>query len=118
MNEKISSSEDGRGGEIPVPLTQDEILKVLEQKERREVIEFCRHQPNQTIKVDAVIDHCRETWDQVDREYIAIRLHHFHLPYLADRGIIEFDNRSKRLQYWPNDRLEEFLNVIQEANTD
>lgn len=117
MNEKISSSDDGRDGEVPVTLSQDEVLKVLEQKERRKVIEFCSQKPNRAIGVDELIDHCQKTWDQSNREYIEIRLHHFHLPYLAERRIIEYDGRTKRLQYWPNSRLEEFLNAIQDANT-
>jgi hypothetical protein len=44
-----------------------------------------------------------------DRQDVAIRLHHVHMPLLAEANLIEFDPTSGRIEYIGNEVVETLL---------
>ena len=49
-----------------------------------------------------------------DREELAIRLQHSHLPKLADHGIVDYDHRSGAIRYDPDQQVEAVLDSLPE----
>lgn len=84
---------------------------------RREVLEFFAERSIQRVGFDELVDHLAETRTSAgepgDRDRIALRLHHVHLPKLADTGVIEYDADTGDLHYQPDGDLEHFLEVTQ-----
>lgn len=47
-----------------------------------------------------------------DESRAVAELHHTHLPKMADAGIIEYDERSGTVRYYPDDRIERLVQFI------
>lgn len=108
-----ADDEPGAANDRSPPL--DEIFGVLADPMRREVIRYCADHANEPTDLDTIVDYLaeqRRDEDPVDRDRIAIRLHHLHLPKLAETGLVEFDPESGRLEYRSNDAIESCLSDI------
>lgn len=106
---------NGVGNEWESP-SVDRILDVLQAAPRRDVLAFLADNPNRAVHTDELIDHIVDerglSDDPEDRRRVEIRLHHHHLPKLAEESVVEFDPRSDTLRYTPDEALERWLKRI------
>ncbi len=113
----------GKGTETTeVQLSIDAVLELLADWRRRELLARLIRSPTQTT-IDQLIEHLaeRETEarnERPARDSIEIKLLHVHLPKLAEAGIVEYDERSRQVRYRRNDRLERWLERVQDVSED
>lgn len=108
------SADDEPGSADDRSSALDDIFGVLADPMRREVIRYCADHANEPTDLDTVVDYLAEQRrdGEPDRDRIALRLHHLHLPKLAETGLVEFDPDSGRLEYRSNDAIESCLSEI------
>lgn len=92
-------------------LSLDATLELLANHDRRRVLGYLMDDSDGTATVEELVDHVAEkraerTDDALDTDQIETRLHHVHIPKLADAGVVEYDHRSGEVRYWGEDRLE------------
>lgn len=95
----------------------DSELEVLSSRERREILHFFVTTDTETATVETLSGQLTQVWadggdDQPPTEAVRARLHHVHLPKLADCGLVEYDSRSNTVRYHPDDRVEELLEFV------
>lgn len=69
----------------------DEQLGLLTDVERRGTVQ-CLSSGPEVMELDALVDcvvACQG--ESVDRERVTLRLHHIHLPRLADAGVVQYE---------------------------
>lgn len=114
-----SNGSDNLEKESP---TVDETLRVLADPLRRDVIDCCASASGEIIDIyelaDLVTTARKEAGEDVDSDDILRVLHHHHLPFLADRGVIVFDSLVGQLRYEPNELLESILRQIRSAESE
>lgn len=121
-NDCEEDDEDDRPDEAPdcrdvhsVSLSLDEILSILAHRRRRDLVRYFVENSTPTVSVAECVEYLAEQeGQQADdpHDYIRKRLHHVHVPKLADAGVIEYDARSKEIRYWGQDELERWLERI------
>lgn len=47
-----------------------------------------------------------------DTESLRVELHHHHLPKLENAGLIEYDDRTETVRYYPNERIEKLHQFV------
>lgn len=103
-------------------LTIDATLDLLAKWERREILTYLVDSSNQCATIADLVEHLIDRHAEREGEvpahdYLETTLLHTHVPKMADMGIIDYDERSKELRYWQNERLENWLALIRdEAN--
>jgi DNA-binding transcriptional ArsR family regulator len=110
-----SAADDtgAREGES-VPLSLDAILLLLADGRRQAILNYLSEWSDESASLDELIGHLeiREA-ERRDRRpargNIEVEILHVHLPKLADAGVVEYDERSRQVRYWGNDRLERWL---------
>lgn len=103
-----------------VSLSLDAILSLLSDRHRRDLLRYLMESDDRTCTHDKCIGYITRQEEQrrgerPGHDEIAAALYHIHIPKLSDAGVIEYDGRSQEIRYWGNDRLEEWLQQIQEA---
>lgn len=103
--------------DLEAPLLTDTVLKLLAHPYRRGVLQYFVDASNETLGIGEVTTHLmgrerERTGDQPERDRVEVALHHVHLPALADRGVIEYDARSRELRYRRYTRLEALLECV------
>lgn len=94
-----------------------EILSILQSDLRRDVLTCLQNADNRTISTDELVEHLLERREMTERTDLAIRLHHIHLPKLAEANLIEFEPRQDILRYLPDTNIEYWLTMIRELET-
>jgi hypothetical protein len=102
-----SVSPRAPGGDTRV----EEVRKVLTDARLREVLDALSATDDR-VGLDALTERLRRRGH--DREDLAARLHHVHLPRLADVGVIAYDAAEGRIEHqeW---RVADVLSVAGEA---
>ncbi|WP_152421648.1 DUF7344 domain-containing protein [Halogeometricum pallidum] len=93
----------------PVP---DSAFRCLATERRRQILGYVRNSDGDTASFDDLVDHVigREgPSSTLDREQVALDLYHRHLPILADRGVIDVDDRTERVRYNGDEEMETVL---------
>lgn len=105
------------GGPQQPCLSVDAILELLANHRRRDLLDFFQNSSTQAAPLQEVTEHL--TACELDRvgehpgfDQLRTELFHTHIPKLADTGLLEYDERSEQLRYWPNERVEKWLNHI------
>lgn len=97
----------------------DDLISVLDHRIRREVIHYLVNERHPETDLDAIAAHIAEVrkgaGESIEQEQLALRLHHLHLPKLADTGLIEFDPRSGLVRYLSDSKMENLLESIYRA---
>lgn len=94
----------------------DVFIELVADEHRRRVIQYVRHESGGESTIDEVADElCRTEDGQTDRNELLIRLHHTHLPKLADTGILEYNHQSGAIRYRGDERLEHVLDSLSDA---
>lgn len=100
----------------------DAILDALAARERRAVMAYFLETDNRTATVSELASQCQqprpsdESTVTVDR--MTARLHHRHLPKLADAGIIEYEPQTQVVQYQEAPMIEELFRTLCEHSHD
>ena len=108
----------GSDGPFQSDLSLDETLSVLSGKPRRELLRLLFTATDGCVSVEEAIEHLNENISPAEARSIRNELYHVHIPKLVDSGLVEFDNRSKTLRYRPDDRLEKWMEIIDEEYED
>lgn len=121
MAPSTSAGDDGRQPERG-PLDIDAILDVLRDRRRRLVLEHCMDRSKDVHEFDDLVNSvyqrlARED-EPVERDRLEASLHHVHLPFLVERGLLEYDHRSGQLRYRPDRQVERWLERIQAADAE
>ena len=93
----------------PVP---DSAFRCLATERRRQILGYVRNRHGDTASFDDLLDHVikqEEPSSTLDREQVALNLYHRHLPVLADHGVIDVNDRAKRVRYNGNEEIETVL---------
>lgn len=111
----MASADDRE--EDAIPRSLDPLLNVLADHYRRCVLKYLRQVDGQTASLEAVVNHVyavtsNRMGERPDHDAIRLTLQHLHLPILEDRGIIDYDTRSRTIRYRPNNRLEALYEYI------
>lgn len=107
------------GGQRGEQLSTDQILELLGQYQRREIIRQLRDSPGRDHSIDDVvaylesIERSRNTTVPGENHLLSVIVH-IHAPKLEEAGLVDFDVPSRDLHYYPNERVEEMLDCIDE----
>jgi hypothetical protein len=79
-------------------LSVDETLEILQNNRRRLVLEYL-HETGGTVELSVIADHVTATENDTDvssitsteRKRVYVGLYQFHLPKMADMGVIDYD---------------------------
>ncbi len=98
-----------RSLETLVPLAAD--------RRRRQALHHLRHETNGQTTIDDLIDALSDSESgphdqQIDREELAIQLHHVHLPKLTEVGVVDFDTTEGTVRYQPDEQIERILDEL------
>lgn len=89
------------------------VVSILNDEVRREVVTSLREASHELMSVDELVERLQDRHGRT-LQNLHLRLHHVDLPKLVDAGLIEFDPRSDRLQYFGDDDVEKILDILQE----
>lgn len=96
----------------------DTCLELVRDRDRRLVIQHLRRDNDTETTVDALVDQLHGG-DFVhgddpppDRDVLLAKLHHNHLPKLADHGVVEFNPTDGTVRYRSPDRIESVLDAL------
>lgn len=95
----------------------DACLRLVSDKHRRAVIQHLRDESSLETTIDDLTrqlhgDPVSGNGGGQDRDQLAVRLVHSHLPKLADYGVIEYDLRSGTVRYRPDEQVEALLDSL------
>lgn len=108
--------DGGRSGEH---LSTDQILELLGQYQRREIIRQLRDSSSRDHSIDDLVAYLESiernrTTTVPGQDHLLSVFVHIHGPKLEEAGLIDIDVPSRDLQYYPNERVEELLDCIDE----
>lgn len=114
MSRESSTTDTPRGRR-----SVDFLLSVLADEQRREVLRYFQQAEDSVASLDALTDHLVDTGavDDRPREHVHVRLHHAHLPKLAETPAIEYEPRSRTVRYHAHPGLETLLEAVQAVST-
>jgi hypothetical protein len=104
-------------------LTLDTVLELLANQRRRFALYTLIDAPDRVITLETLIEDvatleaaCADKALTRDRYLeVASDLYHWHLPVLADVGIIDCDARSEHIRYWCHSPLETWTSRVRHA---
>lgn len=101
-----------------VSLSLDATFDMLADADRRVMLTTLIEAPDHVATVDELVTElvkrqADQTGELPSPDSVEAQIHHIHLPKLADVGLVEYDARSEELRYWPDDRLETWLQRAQ-----
>jgi len=93
-----NSSSDESDVDDTGPLSIDETFEILKNNRRRLVLEYL-HENEETVKLNTLADRVTATENDTDvssitsaeRKRVYVGLYQFHLPKMADMGVIDYD---------------------------
>lgn len=107
------------GGQEEGELSLDQILELLGQYQRREIIRQLRDSPGRNHSIDDIVEYLeaveRERSTSVPGEdHLLSVIIHIHGPKLEEAGLIDYSVPGRNIHYYPNERVETFLDRIDE----
>lgn len=90
------------------------MYKLLAARLRRLVLQDLIEKEVVTVEnlVEYIVSHDSEQGDS-NRDHIMTVLYHWHLPMLADAGLIEYDTQNQTVRYYGDQSVERLLNKEQ-----
>lgn len=99
------------------PDQPDDVLTLLADADRRAIIAYFRNAHSDDATVSELATHIRDRRDDHGEQETA-RLHHVHLPRLAEAGVVEYDPRSETVRYQGTDDVEALVDCLAELHPD
>lgn len=93
------------------PERLDELLSLLADSERRTILAHLRNRGTGTTSLDnlaAVL----AAESPIEQDYARVRLHHTHLPKLAQTPLVDYDPVTSTVQYHRDPEFEFLLNSL------
>jgi DNA-binding transcriptional ArsR family regulator len=91
----------------------DALFEVLADAKRRHVLAYLDECDGDVATVTEVRDALADDDASTDeRERIATRLHHAHLPKLAAAGLVEFDDRGGTIRFRAGPEISDWLELV------
>ncbi|WP_266082864.1 DUF7344 domain-containing protein [Haladaptatus caseinilyticus] len=90
----------------------DEIFTLLANTQRRHILTHLIETADQPVPLEALVEYL-QTHTDTNPEKLQTRLHHLHLPKLADYGVIEYNSSLQLISYTEHPRLEALLQAGQ-----
>ena len=88
----------------------DERFDALARTDRRAVIRFFRDESTEEVTLDALVTGIVDgSYWETNKSDARLRLHHFTLPKLAETRILDYDPRSKTVEYRGQPAVEQLL---------
>ncbi|WP_425556801.1 DUF7344 domain-containing protein [Haladaptatus pallidirubidus] len=92
-------------------------FKLLANVYRRHILHYFYGTEVESATLSELSSHVQTTLAEECEEYrIRLRLHHQHLPKLADHNVIDYDRRSETVRYWGSSQLETLLSLTASNN--
>ena len=121
LEEYIAMSRELRtdGGQHLDRLSVDEVLKLLQQCQRREILRHLRDAPGREHSLDDVAAYLESversmTTTAPGRDHVLSAIVHVHAPKLEDAGLVDVNPATRTLHYYPNERVEALLDYVDE----
>lgn len=116
-SDRSSRPEDGTNG---ISLSLDATLDVLSVADRRTILATLVEAPDNVVTLDELVNQLVEqkaerSGELPSPDHLEMQIHHLHLPKLAEVDLVEYDVRSEEIRYWPDERLEAWLQRAQEG---
>ncbi len=109
MTEFPIMNEDGL---VQCTCETDEILRLLADASRRQVVVLLENCDNNWIHADQMAQRLSLTCNVGTISELERDLHHIHLPMLEDTGLIEYDRQDRVVRYYHCEVIENVLDVI------
>lgn len=111
-----TSSDGGRNDDH---LSLDQVLELLGQYQRREILRQLRNEPDREHSIDELVAYLvsieRKRNAKVPGEdHLLSVIVHIHGPKLQEAGLIDYNARDMDVRYYPDERVEAFLDRIDE----
>ena len=96
-------------------------LELLADVHRRAVVGYCRDEADTRISLERLVsgvicDLTEDFGEELNPVDVRTRLHHVHLPKLAEAGVVDYDPETNVVQYRGDPLVEElFVTVEDEA---
>ncbi|MDR5673964.1 ArsR family transcriptional regulator [Halalkaliarchaeum sp. AArc-GB] len=100
----------------------DACLELVADRRRRRIIRELRQKEDGETTVEALVDRldasewAGENDSHLDRDRIALHLHHNHLPKMADFDVVEYESGNGTVRYRGHERLEAILDSLPEES--
>ena len=102
-----------RSTSSPSGARQDELHRALADDRRRLVLRHLASTDDDVATVDDLVEEVVAEEDRgVDRERVAVAIHHGALPHLDDAGLVEYDSRSQTVRYRETPQAERALDLV------
>lgn len=96
----------------------NEVIAVLDRPIRREIVQYLAGGTEQEVDLDELVNYLSgknlHTSQLSSGDRIALRLHHVHLPKLAETGVIDYDPNERRVSFHGETSLDRCLDLLQE----
>lgn len=89
----------------------DDYVSALADRERRAVVSHLRNRGTASATLDELAS-VLEPDSNLERDHARIRLHHRHLPVLAETPLLSYDPRTRIVEYHGDAELETLLDSI------
>jgi hypothetical protein len=99
----------------------DALFEILADDQRRHILTYLEERDEDVAAFSELIDHVADerVGDPTDdHERVAVRLHHAHLPKLADLDLVEYDARSETVRYRGGPAVSEWLTLARSHEPD
>lgn len=90
--------------------TIDDVLYVLSDPRRREVIEYLQATDQAAVPFESIVSAVAD--GSRDEHRLALSLHHAHLPAMEAAGFVEYDQSAGDVRYNPDPRVEWLLSEV------
>lgn len=95
--------------ELSEPSLEDN-LRLIADQYRRLILQYLIYESSGPVSFDVLVEYLAEhVVAGSNRETIRSKLHHDHLPRMADHGVVEYDPRSGSVRYHSQDPIETIL---------
>lgn len=103
-------------------LSLDAILSLLANDQRRDVLKYLDEMADDVTSLDDLVAHLvrvegERTGQLPSHDHVEVTLFNVHIPKLADAEVVEYDERSRQLRYWPHERLEHWLALVEDEHS-
>ena len=102
-----------RPGDGSSRVDTDGALRLLSDPLCRFVIGRLAELPGDSANLDDLIESYVERTEGVGRDSVELQCRHAHLPALAAAGVVDFDEQSGDVRYYPDPLIEEVLEVVE-----
>ncbi|ODR80340.1 hypothetical protein BG842_07725 [Haladaptatus sp. W1] len=102
-------------------ISLDTLWDLLANAHRRHILLYLSEHTKTTISREQLLDHLTEVSDRSYKDLhrrLAIRLHHVHLPKLADHGLLVYNEATHSISYNANSRVEKMLDVVRDISSE